>query len=84
MLGTDIALSYRVTESRLQDLHAEANRDRAIGIALAVRRRERRNVIAEARTAIARLLLRAGSWLMPEDARDIQPSARALELRLGR
>jgi hypothetical protein len=84
MLGTDIALSYRVTESRLQDLHAAAKRDRAIGIALAARRRERRNVIAEARTAVAKLLLRAGSWLMPEEAPDAQQTVRPLELRLGR
>jgi hypothetical protein len=84
MLGTDIALSYRVTESRLRDIQAEADRDRAIGLALAARRRERRNVIAEARTAVATLLLRAGSRLMPEEAPDTRQSVRPLELRLGR
>ena len=73
-----------MTECRLQDIQAEADRDRAIGIALAARRRERGNIIGEARTAVAMLLFRAGSWLMPEGQQDAQQTVPTLGLRLGR
>jgi hypothetical protein len=83
MLGTDIALKHHVSEARFRDLLAEAERQRSIALALEARPRARRAGISEARAAIARLLLRAGSWLMPEETPDACNRPVAFELRPG-
>ena len=83
MLGTDIALKHRVSEERFRDLLAEAERQRSVHIALAARAQTRRPAIAEARAAVATLLLRAGSWLMPEETPEAGKHPVTLELRPG-
>ena len=83
MFGTDIALKHQVSEARFRDLLAEAERERLGLIALDGRPRTRRTGISEARAAVATLLLRAGSWLMPEDASDACNRPAAFELRTG-
>ena len=83
MLGTDITLKHQVAVARYQDFLAEARRQQAIESAFGENRRPRRSGIAEARAALATLLLRAGAWLMPEEPCSAQ-AGRALELRPGR
>jgi len=83
MLGTDIALKHQVSEARFRDLLAEAERQRSVAIALDARPRGRRAGISEARAAVATLLLRAGSWLMPEEAPNAGNSPVAFEFRPG-
>jgi hypothetical protein len=83
MFGTDIALKHQISDARFRDLLAEAERQRSVSIALEGRRRTRRAGISEARAAVATLLLRAGSWLMPEEAADECNHSVALELRTG-
>ena len=83
MFGTDIALKHQVAEARFRDFLVEAERERSVKIALEGRRRTRRAGIFEARAAVATLLLRAGSWLMPEEARDECNHPVALKLRTG-
>jgi hypothetical protein len=83
MFGTDIALKHQVAEARFRDFLAEAERSRSAKIALEGRKRTRRAGISEARAAVATLLLRAGSWLMPEEAPDECNHTVALELRTG-
>jgi len=85
MFGSNIALNQRVTEARFRDFLAEAERERLVHLALEARPRARRAGIAEARTAMATVLLRAGSWLMPEEAPDrcSNPANCAFELRPG-
>lgn len=85
MLGTDIALKHHVSEGRVRDFLAESERQRAVDLALAgCSRRTFR--VAVVRAAVATLLIRAGSWLMPAKAADAgcQPAIGALGLRLGR
>jgi hypothetical protein len=82
MLGTDIALKHQMATMRYNELLAEAARQRAADHAVAARRHARRTLVAEIRTAIALALLRAGSWLMPED-RCGRPINRGFELRPG-
>jgi hypothetical protein len=84
MFGTDIALKHQVSEARFRDLLAEAERQRSVAIALESRPRMRRAGILEARATVATLLLRAGSWLMPEDVPDASNHPVAFELRPGR
>jgi hypothetical protein len=83
MYGPDIALKYQVSEARFRDLLAEAERQRSVNIALDARPQTRRVRISEARAAVATLLLRAGSWLMPEEAPDACNRPAAFELRTG-
>jgi hypothetical protein len=83
MLGTDIALKHQVSEARFRDLLADAERQRSVNIAPEARSRTRRAGIPEARAALATLLLRAGSWLMPEETPDICHRPAAFELRTG-
>ena len=83
MFGTDIALKHHVSEARFRDFLAEAERQRSVNIALDGRQRTRRAGIAEARAAVATLLLRAGSWLMPEETPDACNRPAAFELRTG-
>ena len=83
MLGTDIALKHRVSEERFRDLLAEAERQRLTRIALEARLQTRRPVLSEARATVATLLLRAGSWLMPEEAPNAGNHPVAFELRPG-
>jgi hypothetical protein len=83
MFRTDIALKHQVSEARFRDLLAEAERERSVSIALEARPRGRRAGISEARAAVATLLLRAGSWLMPEETPDTCNSRVAFELRPG-
>jgi hypothetical protein len=54
-----------------------------VNIALEARARTRRAGISEARAAVATLLLRAGSWLMPDEAPDACNHPVAFELRTG-
>jgi hypothetical protein len=83
MFGTDIALKHQVSEARFRDFLAEAERQRSVNIALEARERTRRAGISELRAVLARLLLRAGSWLMPEEAPDACNRPVAFELRTG-
>ena len=83
MFGTDIALRHQVSEERFRDFLAEAERQRSVNIALEARERTRRARVSEARAAVATLLLRAGSWLMPEEAPDACNGPVAFELRTG-
>jgi hypothetical protein len=68
MFGTNIYLMLRVAEARYGEQLVEAERQRSVYIALDGRPRTRRAGISEARMAVATLLLRAGSWLMPPKA----------------
>ena len=83
MFGTDIALKHQVSEARFRDFLAEAERQRSANIALEARERTRRAGISESRAVVARLLLRAGSRLMPEEAPDECNRPVAFELRTG-
>jgi hypothetical protein len=83
MFGTEIALKHQISEARFRDLLAEAERQRSVNIALEARERTRRTGISEARAMVATLLLRAGSWLMPEEAPDACNGPVAFELRTG-
>jgi len=83
MLGTDIALKHQVSEARFRDFLAEAERQRSANIALEARERTRRAGISEARAVVATLLLRAGSWLMPDEAHDACNRPVAFGLRIG-
>ena len=83
MFGPDIALKHQVSEARFRDFLAEAERERSASIALEGRRQTRRSGISEARTMVANLLLRAGSWLMPETAPDTGNHPVGFELRAG-
>ena len=83
MFGTDIAVKHQVSEARFRDFLAEAERQRSVNIALEARERTRRAGISEARAVVATLLLRAGSWLMPEEAPDACNRPVAFELRTG-
>ena len=83
MLGTDIALKHQVSEARFRDFLAEAERERSVTLALDSRPQMRRAGIFEARAAVATLLLRAGSWLMPDDAPDASNQPVTFELRPG-
>ncbi|MBW3633761.1 MAG: hypothetical protein KY456_12120 [Chloroflexi bacterium] len=83
MLGTDIALKHQVSEARFRDFLAEAERQRSVTLALDSRQQMRRAGIFEARATVATLLLRAGSWLMPEEAPDASNHPVTFELRPG-
>ena len=83
MYGTDILLKHQVSEARFRELLAEAERQRSVNIALNARPRARRAGISEARATLATLLLRAGSWLMPDEAPDASNRPVAFELRTG-
>ena len=83
MYGTDIILKHQITEARVRDLLAEAERQRSVNIALEARPRARRAGMSEARATVATLLLRAGSWLMPEETPDACNSPVTFELRPG-
>ena len=65
MSGPDIALKHWISQMHHRDLLAYAERQRATELALAARAETRRPGITEARSAIAAVLFRAGSWLMP-------------------
>ena len=83
MFGSDIVLKHQVSEARFRDLLAEAERQRSVNIALEGRLPTRRAGISEARAAVATLLLRAGSWLMPDESADARNRPAAFELRTG-
>jgi hypothetical protein len=83
MFGTDIALKHQVSDARFRDFLAEAERQRLVTAALAARPQTRRTGVFELRAAVATLLLRAGSWLMPEEAPDAGNRPVAFELRPG-
>jgi hypothetical protein len=83
MFGTDITLKHQLSEERFRDFLAEAERQRSVNIALEARARTRRAGISEARAAVATLLLRAGSWLMPDESPDACNHPAAFELRTG-
>lgn len=83
MFGTDIALKHQVSEARFRDFLAEAERERSVNIALEARARTRRTGISEARSVVATLLLRAGSWLMPDEAQEACDGPVAFGLRIG-
>jgi hypothetical protein len=85
MFGTSIALNHQVAQTRHQDFLAEAERQRSLTIALAGQPRTRSATFAGARTSLASILLRAGSWLMPEEAPNgcNSPANCTFELRPG-
>ena len=85
MFGTSISLNYQFAQARNQDFLAEAERQRSLTIALARQGRPRRAALAGARTSLASVLLRAGSWLMPEETRNgcSNPANCTFELRPG-
>ncbi len=83
MFGTDISLKHQVSEARFRDFLAEAEHQRSVNIALKARPRTRRAGISEARAVVATLLLRAGSWLMPEETPDACNHPVAFGLRTG-
>ena len=83
MFGSDLALKHQVSESRFRGLLAEAERHRTVKFALDGQLPTRRAGISEARAAVATLLLRAGSWLMPEETADARNRPAAFELRTG-
>ena len=83
MFGSDIVLKHQVSEARFRDFLTEAERERSANIALEGRKRTRRAGISEARTIVAKQLIRAGSWLMPETAPDTGNHPVGLELRTG-
>jgi hypothetical protein len=83
MFGASIALNHQVSQARCRDYLAEAERQRSFDIALAGHARRAR--FAGVRASIASGLLRAGSWLMPEEAPNgcSNPANCAFELRPG-
>ncbi len=83
MFGASIALNHQVSQARCRDFLAEAERQRSVDIALEGRSRRAR--FAAVRASIASGLLRAGSWLMPEEAPSgcSNPANCAFELRPG-
>lgn len=83
MFGASIALNHQVSQARCRDFLAEAERQRSVDIALEGRSRRAR--FAAVRASIASGLLRAGSWLMPEEAPNgcSNPANCAFELRPG-
>ena len=83
MFGASIALNHQVSQARCRDFLAEAERQRSVDIAL--EGRPRRVRLAGVRASIASGLLRAGSWLMPEEAPNgcSNPANCAFELRPG-
>ena len=85
MYGAHIAVNHQVNDARVREFHVESERQRAVQLALAGRPRRPLHLV-EIRAALALALVRAGSWLMPGEARDTgcQPAAGALGLRLGR
>jgi hypothetical protein len=83
MFGPDIALKHQVADAHFRELLAEAERERSVSVALGARLHTHRTGIFEARAAAASLLLRAGSWLMPEDAPEACNHPVGFELRPG-
>jgi hypothetical protein len=85
MYGADISLKHQISEARYRELLTEADRQRAANLAHDARQGVRRGGIAEARTTVATILLRTGSWIMPKDAPDGRGHLgnQALELRPG-
>ncbi len=70
---------------RHSEFLAEAKLQQEIENAFGENRRSRPGIVAEARAEIATLLLRAGSWLMPEDSTGApgRGAAKTMELRPG-
>jgi hypothetical protein len=83
MYGTDIGLKLQVSEARIKDFLIEAEQQRLAKFALDTRPQNRRRGISEVRVAVAKVLLRAGSRLMPEDVPATRGSSVAFELRPG-
>jgi hypothetical protein len=85
MFGTSNTLNYQVSQQRTQDFLAEAERQRTVSLALNGQAQSRRARFAGARASVASVLLRAGSWLMPEEAPNgcSNPANCAFELRPG-
>ena len=85
MFGASIALNHQFSQARCRDFLAESERQRSIDIALAGQARSRRARFAGVRASMASGLLRAGSWLMPEEAHNgcSNPANCAFELRPG-
>jgi hypothetical protein len=83
MLGSEIALKHLAGQYVYNELLKEAARERAASEAVSAQPRSRGTALANVRTVVANALLRAGSWLMPEEP--YAPAAnRGLELRPGR
>jgi hypothetical protein len=83
MLGTNIYLTHRVADARYREQLAAAERRRSVSIVRGGRPRTRRTGLADARAAVATLLLRASSWLMPEESPDACTHPVAFELWPG-
>lgn len=80
MNGYDIALKHQVVQYAYEEMLREAAQQRAAAEAYAARPRS--NTVANVRAFVANALLRAGSWLMPDDC--VNPAGHGLELRPGR
>jgi hypothetical protein len=74
MAGPDITLKHLVASAIHQDLLAQAELERAAGMAITARRQPSRPAVAAVRAVVAAALLRAGSWVMPNGALDGSPS----------
>jgi len=85
MLGTDLGLKHQAALLRHNEFLAEAKLQHEIDMAYAENGRIRPGIVSEARAAIATLLLRAGSWLMPQESVRTpgRGAAKTLELRPG-
>lgn len=85
MFGATIALNHQVSQARCRDFIAEAERQRTANLAVAGQAGSRPARFAGVRATVASGLLRAGSWLMPEEAPNgcSNPANCAFELRPG-
>jgi hypothetical protein len=84
MYGPEFFLKHQALEAHFRELLNEAEQRRAVEIALGARPAQRGN-FAPARVAVANVLFRAGSWIMPEEAVDGRGRSvnHALELQPG-
>jgi hypothetical protein len=76
MHGSDITIKHMIAQDRFNQFLVESERNRNVDLALAGRG-PRRNRFVDVRAFAANALLRAGSWLMPEDDCCRQPATSA-------
>jgi hypothetical protein len=80
MFGTNIYLTHQLAQMQVREMLADAELQHPANIARAARVRARRSGIAAARTGLATLLRRTGTWLMPPgDQRSTALSLRTWE-----
>jgi hypothetical protein len=83
MYGPGITVVHDAAARRHEDFMREAKRQHIIDNAFGRQSLSIRDHILAMRASLATLLLRAGSWMMPE-ATSRNAAPRGLELRLGR